>query len=58
MSARLLGASIVLLMASCTPPRGAGTASGLGDLQHIGDLQSRFDADAGSVRIVLLMSPT
>ncbi len=33
-------------------------ADGLRDLEGIGELQERFNRDRGSVRLVLLLSPT
>ena len=35
-----------------------GRGTTLTDLHSIGDLRARFDADAGSPRLVLLVSPT
>ena len=53
--------AMTLLLASLTGCGSAGTAGSaptLHDLKDIADLQTRFDADADSVRLVLLMSPT
>ena len=40
-----------------TNPSAAGTMS-LTDLRNVGDLQERFNDDAGKPRLLLLVSPT
>lgn len=52
-------ASLMLALASCgSGSAGSAPNATLADLEKIDDLSTRFDADAGSVRLVLLMSPT
>ena len=55
----LIGAA-VLVAAILARPQSPATIStpGLADLQGIPDLQTRFNADAGQPRLILLLSPT
>lgn len=57
----LLGVSLALLLAACS---GSGTfheavaADQLLAMEGVGDVQDRFNEDAGSPRLILLLSPT
>ncbi len=52
----LLG--LVFLGVRLTHPGNARPSAGLTDLTDIEQLQARFNADSGSPRLVLLLSPT
>jgi hypothetical protein len=51
----LLGLVLLAALSSSCSGRDAST---LHDLDNIGDMKARFNADAGKARIVLLLSPT
>jgi len=50
---------IFVLVAGCTSSRRSRPARGtLADLQGVGDLQARFNADRGQPRLIVIFSPT
>lgn len=50
---------LVLLLFAAAADAACGTgAASLSDLEGLGALQTRFNRDAGTTRIVLLLSPT
>jgi hypothetical protein len=60
---RLLALALVAALAACSgPARPAGrpgeTGSPIRDLHSVSDLEARFNADVGSTRLILLLSPT
>ncbi len=53
-------AALVLVSSACTSrnTQGSAATSKVIDLSSVSELQDRFNADAGAVRLILLMSPT
>jgi len=62
-----IAGAVVLLAAACSDPASSGSSGDdpggasdapVGEIRSIDDLRSVFNEDAGSIRLVLSMSPT